>query len=175
MTAGLHDLTQTYGHEQERIVSSSIVHSYFDPITLENDIALLVLQSPLNFNAYVSAASFPSANYELVAYEVCTIAGWGTLRQGGKLSDVLMKVYVPYVEYEDCEDSYNWAQDMSDYFICAGEDGKDSCQGDSGGPLFCNGDVYGISSWGIGCGLYGYPGVYTKVTTYLSWIAANAY
>jgi len=46
---------------------------------------------------------------------------------------------------------------------------KDTCQGDSGGPLFfkvAGGPGYiqaGITSWGIGCGATGFPGVYTRL------------
>lgn len=47
-------------------------------------------------------------------------------------------------------------------------------QGDSGGPLTCveNGSyyVYGLVSWGDGCGLKNKPGVYTQVTKFASWI-----
>lgn len=43
-------------------------------------------------------------------------------------------------------------------------------QGDSGGPLVCSGKFEGIVSWGIGCAYARYPGVYTKVRNYLSWI-----
>lgn len=49
-------------------------------------------------------------------------------------------------------------------------------QGDSGGPLTCveNGSyyVYGLVSWGDGCGLKNKPGVYTQVTKFASWITA---
>jgi len=52
-------------------------------------------------------------------------------------------------------------------------------QGDSGGPLLMQRHDgkwtnAGVVSWGIKCGGVGHPGVYTKVTSYLKWIAVNA-
>lgn len=67
--------------------------------------------------------------------------------------------------------------------MCVGRtDGSaDTCQGDSGGPyaalgLDGNGDgvieptLLGITSWGEGCASANYPGIATRVTSYVDWI-----
>jgi secreted trypsin-like serine protease len=50
----------------------------------------------------------------------------------------------------------------------------DSCQGDSGGSLMVlrnhKYEIVGVTSWGKGCGRSGYPGVYTRITKYVTWI-----
>ena len=49
-----------------------------------------------------------------------------------------------------------------------------SNQGDGGGPLVCEDDGYyelsGLVSWGFGCGRAQVPGVYVKVSSFISWI-----
>ena len=52
-------------------------------------------------------------------------------------------------------------------------------QGDSGGPMVILSQPamrwtqVGIVSWGIGCGTPPYPGVYTRVSSFIQWINAN--
>ena len=46
-------------------------------------------------------------------------------------------------------------------------------QGDSGGPILVNGTQVGITATGIGCADPKYAGIYTRVTTYLGWIATT--
>ena len=72
---------------------------------------------------------------------------------------------------------------VTQHMICGGTVGEDTCQGDSGGPLVAKvlNDQYiepqyilfGITSWGYGCGAVGKPGVYTELVDYLSWIDRN--
>ncbi len=60
--------------------------------------------------------------------------------------------------------------------ICAGgEEGRDACEGDGGAPLVCQSPsgrfyVVGLVGWGLGCGLDGVPGVYTRVHKYRRFI-----
>lgn len=56
--------------------------------------------------------------------------------------------------------------------LCAGyaTGGKDACQYDSGGPLVQGSVVVGIVSWGVGCALPRYPGVYADVGALRDWI-----
>nr|XP_032821694.1 trypsin-like [Petromyzon marinus] len=88
-------------------------------------------------------------------------------------SDVLMCIQAPVLSDTSCRNSY--PGDITNNMICLGylEGGKDSCQNDSGGPVVCNGQLQGIVSWGRGCALPNYPGVYTKVCNYNSWIAST--
>ncbi|CAF4633131.1 unnamed protein product, partial [Rotaria sp. Silwood2] len=92
---------------QTRTVSNVIVHSQYNSITYENDIALLHLSSPLTMSdpyvsliclpsisqAILSAGEWPSAGTNVVA------VGWGTLWEGGSVSSTLQQVTLQTVDY----------------------------------------------------------------------------
>ncbi len=73
-----------------------------------------------------------------------------------------------------CKSSYGSDFIASD-MVCAGytSGGVDTCQGDSGGPLLIGGVLAGITSWGEGCAEAGYPGVYSRLTTFSSLVTAQ--
>lgn len=101
----------------------------------------------------------------------------GTTSSGSSsLPSALRRVDVPIVARSTC--NTNYSGDITSAMVCAAVSGggKDSCQGDSGGPLVNTGkQLIGIVSWGQGCALANYPGVYTRVGSFVTWINANAW
>jgi len=177
IVAGDHSLQNVDGTEQTRAVSRVIIHEEYDSWTIENDIALLKLTTPLTLNAAVQSLPLAPEGHDATGNGI--VSGWGTLTSGGSLPDLLHKVAVPIVSDKECEEAYG-SGEIAASMICAGldEGGKDSCQGDSGGPLVCSdvGASYlcGIVSWGYGCAVAGYPGVYTEVAYFSQWVAINS-
>ena len=170
--AGQFDRAGPDTSEQMRTVSEIREHASFNPLTLNNDIALLKLTQPLTFNSVVSGLTLPTQDPAQMAFASnCIVSGWGTTSSGGTTSRYLQYVDVPFITDPVCEREYTGFN--SAYMMCAGREGVDSCQGDSGGPLYCENEQHGIVSWGSGCAEQFKPGVYTRIFQYLDWIAAN--
>jgi len=167
VTAGDHRKNSREGSEQTVRVADIIVHEDYRDVEQGNDIALIRLSTPLRLGQYVKPAVLADSSTQLESNLV--VAGWGRTKEGGSSSSTLLKVTIPLLDGSKCSKVYEYYPEKQ---ICAGEQGKDSCQGDSGGPLMNLGDrtVVGIVSWGAGCGRKDYPGVYTAVGYFSSWI-----
>lgn len=57
--------------------------------------------------------------------------------------------------------------------FCAETKVNAPCYGDSGGPGVINGTLFGVISFGGGCGNQLIPAVYTFVPKYYNWILEN--
>jgi secreted trypsin-like serine protease len=172
--AGEHNLDKNEGTEQERDVRRIIMHENYDSSRITSDICLLKVDSPLTLGAEVTGVTLPKADDKFPAGTPATVSGWGVTDAGGA-SNVLMAVDVKIDSDADCKDGYGSSY-VAEHHICASDRDKDSCQGDSGGPLTCGSDKVhcGVVSWGYGCAVAGYPGVYSRTTTYVDWIATHA-
>jgi len=98
-------------------------------------------------------------------------------------ADTLREAEVPVLSNAECQEWYSrediWfpgQTTITDEMLCAGyeEGGISPCQGDSGGPLVCEGNdgrfvLHGITSFGRGCARYRFPGVYARMSEYVSW------
>uniref|UniRef100_A0A4X2L4W8 Peptidase S1 domain-containing protein n=1 Tax=Vombatus ursinus TaxID=29139 RepID=A0A4X2L4W8_VOMUR len=158
---------------EKRKVSKLILHPNFNQIFMDHDIALMLLDSPIELNIQKIPICLTT---NIKDVKECWVSGWGLTRPVKQMSLSLQKVHLELLKQEEC---YKKVYLLSDNMICAWdpEGKKDSCPGDSGGPLVCNSKnnekvwyQIGIVSWGEGCGRKGKPGIYTAVSNYLFWI-----
>ncbi|KAK9407920.1 anionic trypsin-1-like [Crotalus adamanteus] len=166
---GEYNIEENEESEQVKKPAKIIVHQDYNSWLLDNDIMLIKLESPVTIDASVSP--IPLSNGCPAVGTNCLISGWGnTLSNGVNYPAFLQCLNAPILSDEECNAAY--PGQITPNMVCVGylEGGKDSCQGDSGGPVVCNGRLEGIVSWGIGCALPGYPGVYTKICRYINWI-----
>uniref|UniRef100_A0A672G6H6 Zgc:100868 n=1 Tax=Salarias fasciatus TaxID=181472 RepID=A0A672G6H6_SALFA len=165
-------------NEESRSVSQIISHPDYDSGSNDNDVALLRLSSETPFTDYIVPVCLAAPDSSVHSGVSSWVTGWGALTEGGGSGfspDDLMEVEVPTVGNRQCNCDYGVGQ-ITDNMLCAGfrEGGKDSCQGDSGGPLVTKrGDVWiqlAVVSFGFGCARPEFPGVYARVSRYMSWI-----
>ncbi|CAF0787824.1 unnamed protein product [Adineta steineri] len=167
-----------------RSASEIHLHPSYDKPRHRNDIALLKLDRALDLSSSnlakicLPSAAATSGEYPVAGASLLT-AGWGTKWSDGPTSTTLEQVTIQAVGAQTtyCQ---NIIKDPT-VQLCAGTmpgGGKDTCQGDSGGPLMMfnsnqTWELIGVLSYGRGCGLPDYPGVYTRVTSYLEWVRAT--
>ena len=166
-------------------VSRVIKHDAYEPTTMDNDIALLRLSSPVPLSKTISPIAPLSASQEqqlAATGTLATVTGWGATSFGGNVASAsLLQAQVPLLTSSDCAANSAYGSGrLTGNMICAGykQGGKDSCQGDSGGPLVvANGRggqvLAGIVSWGASCAAPDYPGVYVRVANYQPWLQTN--
>lgn len=170
----------------ESVVSRIRINPFFNRVNLQNDIAVLTLDRPVDLAANphinpVCAAQFQS-NF---AGQRCWVTGWGKDAFGkeGNFQYILKKVDIPVLDSNECEArlrltrlTQNFQLSRSSFICAGGEDGKDACTGDGGSPLVCevNGraELVGLVAWGIGCAS-DIPGVYVNVRSYSDWLNAE--
>ncbi|XP_062439022.1 serine protease 56 [Rhea pennata] len=178
VVVGDHELSKPDAGERAVPVRRILPHPKFNPKTFHGDLALLELAAPLAPSPAVSPVCLPSGRTEPGPGTACYIAGWGSLYEEGPSAEVVMEARVPLLSQETCRGALG--EDLlTSAMFCAGylSGGIDSCQGDSGGPLACQDPsshlfvLYGITSWGDGCGERGKPGVYTRVAAFADWIS----
>ncbi|KAF5299446.1 hypothetical protein FQR65_LT01026 [Abscondita terminalis] len=166
--------TQTFFRRIIRIIKHG---AYGIGASYNNDIALLQVEYPLSFEGILKPVCLPTIG-KSYSGQIGIVTGWGATSSGGSVSNKLREVRVPILSHEDCRRT-GYGDRVTDKMLCAGfpQGSKDSCQGDSGGPLHVlNGSqhvIVGVVSWGEGCAKPNFPGVYTRVNRFNSWILGN--
>jgi len=160
-----------------------IPHEWYNATTYENDIALIEVSRPIDYQVTTAGpACLPENGFDVKPNTRATVTGWGFISDDHQeledLQNFMSTVDVPVLSDSTCTQLLDWRYRAG--MICAGYilGGKDSCQGDSGGPLVIREadsryTLVGVVSWGDGCGRAYMPGVYTKVSDYIDWISKH--
>ncbi|CAH2105630.1 unnamed protein product [Euphydryas editha] len=153
-------------------VSKLYVHENYSPLTLEHDIAVLVTSKKIKFGKNVDAISIAKPNINIPPGISALVSGFGTTSYQGSVPGTLLAAWVNIVSQQECSQAYRQLAMITSGMICASANNppRDACRGDSGGPLATDNTLIGIVSWGEGCANITYPGVYTRVSNYYSWI-----
>ncbi|XP_068164490.1 hepatocyte growth factor activator [Antennarius striatus] len=166
--------TRTFGVE-EYIFPKHF--SVFNP-TL-HDIVLIRLKKQnrrcVRRTPFIRPICLPDKNTSFPDGYCCAISGWGHMHEKAEGYSSLQEGGVRLIPHRTCRKPEVYGNHVTADMLCAGLNGcVDACQGDSGGPLSCSRNdvsfLYGVISWGEGCGRSGKPGVYTRVGNYLDWI-----
>ncbi|XP_060654562.1 brachyurin-like [Drosophila nasuta] len=151
------------------------VHDDYDSSLIRNDISLIKLPVPIEFNEHIQPIKLPakSNTYNTYAGQQAIASGWGRISDSAtSATNILQYISVPIMNNSGCKPWFFGA--VYETNICIKTTGGTSvCNGDSGGPLVSaeTGELIGATSFGspLGCEV-GWPGVFTRVTSYLDWI-----
>ncbi|KRT81069.1 Trypsin [Oryctes borbonicus] len=157
------------------------VHPDYNPISKNNDIAVIKLSKKVKFNEFIRPACL--WNKQKIGPPSAIATGWGATETGGSTTDILQKVTLDLLDMSICDRTYGnikyYKNGLPKTMLCAGilQGGKDTCQGDSGGPLTitkednqCIFYTVGITSFGRMCALENTPAIYTKVSEFIPWL-----
>jgi prostatin (serine protease 8) len=181
--AGITGLNENNADKQEINVIDKIVHPNFNGGVGPNDVALLRLATPLEFNDRVQPISLPAADSEPSGDTV--LSGWGSISTSElpEMPNQLQTADLPLLSLDDCSAAIDALLEpgeenplSEESNVCTGplSGGTGACSGDSGGPLAQDDTVIGIVSWGFTpCGSEGAPSVYTKVSNFIDFINEN--
>ena len=161
-------------------ISEVIVHPSWEPTSFRNDIALLRLAAPIATSPRTTTIPLP-VGLDAATWPgtgtAAAISGWGAAEFGGQPSNQLRRAEIQVLAAPGNPECGRYGGNFDAATeICAGlpGGGVDSCQGDSGSPLVVDVGgtrlLAGLTSVGFECARADYPGIYTRVTTFLTWL-----
>ncbi|CAH0673910.1 unnamed protein product [Spodoptera exigua] len=120
-----------------RYVVKVIAHN-FTLSDLSNDIALLMLNKPVEYTHAIRPVCLPATDDNTYTSKTAIVAGWGAMNETGKWSCTVREAELPVLSNEACRNTNYNATKIKEVMMCAGfpeTAHKDACTGDSGGPL----------------------------------------
>jgi secreted trypsin-like serine protease len=151
------------GSGQRVDVARVTLHPSYKRNSFDYDVAVWELAEPVSGIDFATIAS----TQPTTPGTILRVTGWGSYTWPKPVYPMeLHQVDIPYIPTVAGSCSLN--SEITPRMICAGKAGQDSCRADSGGPLTIDRgqgftELVGIVSWGYGCALPDYPGIYVNV------------
>nr|AGM38918.1 fibrinolytic protein III [Urechis unicinctus] len=163
---------------QTRSVASRINHSSYCSSCsgIPFDVSTIRLSSALSFSTLVNSITMATSG--TFAGSSCMISGWGRTSSSNTLPTTLQAASTTVLSNADCTSrmsNVGGATIRSDH-VCVYAGNNGACNGDSGGPLRCGNLLVGSASWVVSSGgncLIFFPSVYTRISSFASWINNN--
>ena len=162
--AGVFNRATSETFRQVKTVKRAIQHPQWNDQNFMNDIALLELDSPVQYSQYVAPICLPEGQVDLANLDLIAM-GWGsTTGDRGSSATLMQDATIKEMAPKSPIDTTKQ--------FAAGAPGTTTCFGDSGGPIVTKiGTKYvqvGIVSFGTNpCSP---PSYYARVSAYLDWI-----
>lgn len=113
---------------EDRNVKSFVFHEKFSRANLQNDVALIFLETPFDFQPHINTVCMPPAVKYPPTTDRCLVMGWGKDKYGrdGVYQTFLKKIEVPLVDRDSCQSQLRKTRlgedfNLHDGFICAGK------------------------------------------------------
>ncbi|KAJ8719733.1 hypothetical protein PYW08_011908 [Mythimna loreyi] len=162
-----------------RIATSNVImHPQYTPHNLNNDVAMILLPTNVQFSNSIQPIALPSGNdlWNQFVGNWAVAAGFGrTSDQQAGASTIVSHVNLQVIGLQQCQMIFGTNFVVSSTLCTNGAGGVGVCGGDSGGPLVLNRNgqptLIGISSFvaAAGCQL-GFPSAFARVTSFNNFI-----
>lgn len=168
----------TSGTTLQRTIQDTRIHPLYNETTVHYDIMMVRLNTPVPREPvpWNRDPRIPETD------DILITMGFGhTSAEEEQASIQLKQAQLQAISPINCERAYrvvaNPGQEPFDFLhesmLCAGGiPDTGACQGDSGGPLITesNGVLVGLVSFGVICGSWDFPSVFTRVSGLVPWI-----
>ncbi|XP_076709591.1 serine protease-like protein 51 [Callospermophilus lateralis] len=162
-------------HLERKQVQKIIIHKDYKPPSLDSDLCLLLLATPVEFTSLKMPICLQEKER---VWDRCWMAEWVPTAVHGPPENAnmhLKKLRVSQISWRECSKR---VQQLPRATLCAWQeqDTNGNSQGDSGVPMVCadHGSQRlfqaGVFIWGKNSGSRGRPGVFVSVAQFIPWI-----
>ncbi|HDZ03837.1 trypsin-like serine protease [Maribacter sp.] len=163
---------------QYRNVAQIIRHPNYNPATQENDVALIRITAPLNYNNDVLPIQLTDSAFDALPGGMARVTGWGNTLDGTAAtpSNILQTLDMPIISNNSANNLNTGNVTVSNNMFALRLVNSGVSRGDSGGPATV---LKSSQRFLIGCSSWGEspkdnkPTIYTRLFNYRGWISNN--